>query len=43
MGKIKDFFDHEFTLNKVKILTESDFIKNLLIKRQAWLVVFFVL
>ncbi len=41
MGKIKDFFDHEFTLNKVKILTESDFIKNLLIKRQAWLIVFF--
>ena len=40
MGKIKNFFDHEFTLNKVKILTESDFIKNLLIKRQAWLVVF---
>lgn len=29
MGKIKDFFDHEFTLNKVKTLTESDFIKKL--------------
>ena len=29
MGKIKDFFDHEFTLNKVKILTESDFINKL--------------
>lgn len=29
MGKIKDFFDHEFTLKKVKTLTESDFIKKL--------------
>lgn len=29
MGKIKDFFDYEFTLNKVKTLTESDFIKKL--------------
>ena len=29
MGKIKDSFDHEFTLNKVKILTESDFINKL--------------
>jgi stage V sporulation protein K len=29
IGKIKDFFDHEFTLNKVKTLTESDFIKKL--------------
>lgn len=29
MGKIKDFFDHEFTLKKGKILTESDFIKKL--------------
>ena len=29
MGKIKDYFDHEFTLNKVKILTESDFINKL--------------
>lgn len=29
MGKIKDFFDHEFTLNRVKTLTESDFIKKL--------------
>ena len=29
MGKIKDFFDHEFTLHKVKILTESDFINKL--------------
>lgn len=29
MEKIKDFFDHEFTLNKVKTLTESDFIKKL--------------
>ena len=29
MGKIKNFFDHEFTLNKVKILTESDFINKL--------------
>ncbi|MFR4754560.1 MAG: AAA family ATPase [Streptococcus parasanguinis] len=29
MGKIKDFFEYEFTLNKVKTLTESDFIKKL--------------
>lgn len=29
MGKIKDFFDHELTLKKVKTLTESDFIKKL--------------
>ena len=29
MGKIKDFFDHEFTLKEVKTLTESDFIKKL--------------
>ena len=29
MGKIKDFFDHEFTLKKVKTLTESDFMKKL--------------
>ena len=29
MEKIKDFFDHEFTLHKVKILTESDFINKL--------------
>lgn len=29
MGKIKDFFDHEFTLKKVKTLTESNFIKKL--------------
>jgi len=29
IGKIKDFFDHEFTLKKVKTLTESDFIKKL--------------
>lgn len=29
MGKIKEFFDHEFTLNKVKTLTESDFMKKL--------------
>lgn len=29
MGKIKDFFDHVFTLKKVKTLTESDFIKKL--------------
>ena len=29
MGKIKDFFDHEFMLYKVKTLTESDFIKKL--------------
>lgn len=29
MGKIKNFFDPEFTLNKVKILTESDFINKL--------------
>ena len=29
MGKINDFFDHEFTLKKVKTLTESDFIKKL--------------
>ena len=29
MGKIKDFFDHEFTLKKVKTLTESDFYKKL--------------
>lgn len=29
MGKIKDFFDYEFTLNKVKTLTEGDFIKKL--------------
>ena len=29
MGKIKDFFDHEFTLKKVRTLTESDFIKKL--------------
>ena len=29
MGKIKDFFDHEFTLNKAKIFTESDFINKL--------------
>ena len=29
MGKIKDFFDHEFTLNRVKRLTESDCIKKL--------------
>lgn len=29
MGKIKEFFDYEFTLNKVKTLTESDFIKKL--------------
>lgn len=29
MGKIKDFFDHEFTLKKVKTQTESDFIKKL--------------
>lgn len=42
MGKIKDFFDHEFTLNKVKILIQSDFIKNLLIKCHAWLVGFLI-
>lgn len=29
MGKIKNFFDHEFTLKKVKTLTESDFMKKL--------------
>ena len=29
MGKIKDFFDHVFTLKKVKTQTESDFIKKL--------------
>lgn len=29
IGKIKGFFDHEFTLKKVKTLTESDFIKKL--------------
>ena len=29
IGKIKDFFDHEFTLKNVKTLTESDFIKKL--------------
>ena len=29
MGKIKDFFEHEFALKKVKTLTESDFIKKL--------------